>query len=49
VRDYPVFVKAKKAAEAVVQADPRLERPENRRLAAFLAAQDRDAALRVSS
>jgi len=49
VRDYPVFVKAKKAAEAVVQADPNLAHPENRRLAAFLAAQDRDAALRVSS
>jgi len=49
VRDYPVFVKAKKAAEAVVQADPNLEHPENRRLAAFLAVQDRDAALRVSS
>jgi ATP-dependent DNA helicase RecG len=49
VRDYPVFVKAKKAAEAVVLADPNLERPENRRLAAFLAAQDREAALRVSS
>ncbi len=49
IRDYPVFLKAKKAAEAVVVADPKLERPEHRRLAAFLAAQDREAALRVSS
>jgi len=49
IRDYPVFVVAKKAADAVVHADPRLARPEHRRLAAFLAAQDREAALRVSS
>jgi ATP-dependent DNA helicase RecG len=49
VRDYPVFVKAKKAAEAVVRADPKLDHAENRRLATFLAAQDRDTALRVSS
>ena len=49
IRDFPVFVKAKKAAEAVVRADPGLARPENRRLAAYLAAQDREAVLRVSS
>ncbi len=49
LHDYPVFVKAKQAAEAVVRNDPGLQRPENRRLAAFLAAQDRESALRVSS
>jgi ATP-dependent DNA helicase RecG len=49
IHDYPVFVKAKKAAEAVVSADPNLLLPGNQRLAAFLAAQDRESALRVSS
>jgi ATP-dependent DNA helicase RecG len=49
IRDYPVFLKAKEAAQALVAADPRLSRPENQRLAAFFAAQDRDATLRVSS
>ena len=42
LRDYPVFVRAKKAAEALVAADPDLVRPENRSLAAHLAAQDRE-------
>jgi ATP-dependent DNA helicase RecG len=49
LRDYPVFVRAKKAAEALVNADPYFSRPENRQLAAFLAAQDRDLSLRQSS
>ncbi len=49
IRDYPVFVKAKKAAETVVRDDPALERTENRRLAAYLAAQDSEAGLRLSS
>ena len=49
LRDYPVFVRAKKAAEALVAADPDLVRPENRSLAAHLAAQDREILLRESS
>lgn len=49
IHDYPVFVKAKKAAEALVKADPHLRRPEHARLAAYIALQDREAALRITS
>jgi ATP-dependent DNA helicase RecG len=49
VRDYPVFLDAKKEADALIARDPRLERAENARLAAFLAAQDKDTALRATS
>ncbi len=49
IRDFPVFVKAKKAAETLVQADPHLTNPENRSLAAYLAAVDSEAMLRQSS
>jgi len=49
IKDYPVFVSAKRAAEDIVRDDPELERVGNRRLAAYIAALDREAALRVSS
>jgi ATP-dependent DNA helicase RecG len=49
VRDYPVFVRAKKAAETLVAADPALRSPDNRRLAEYLAAADRELVLRQSS
>jgi len=49
VRDYPVFLDAKKEADTLIARDPRLERAENARLAAFLAAQDNDTALRATS
>jgi ATP-dependent DNA helicase RecG len=49
IRDYPIFVEAKKDAEALVAADPELRRPEHGPLAAFLESQARDATLRVTS
>jgi ATP-dependent DNA helicase RecG len=49
IRDYAVFVEAKKEADALVARDPKLERPENAALASFLAARDREAALLASS
>ncbi|HXW51486.1 MAG TPA: ATP-dependent DNA helicase RecG [Candidatus Acidoferrales bacterium] len=49
VRDFPVFVRAKKAAERLVERDPNLTDPAHRALAAFLAEQDTEAALRQSS
>jgi ATP-dependent DNA helicase RecG len=49
IRDFPVFVEAKKSAEAVVAADPHLRMPENRGLAAHLAALDREVSIRATS
>jgi ATP-dependent DNA helicase RecG len=49
IRDYPVFLEAKKEADALIGKDPRLEQPGNARLAAFLAAQDDAVALRATS
>ena len=49
IRDFPVFVRAKKAAETLVEDDPDLKDPEHRALAAYLAEQDNEAALRQSS
>ena len=49
IRDFAAFVEAKKAAEAVVAADPHLRASENRGLAAHLAALDREASIRASS
>lgn len=49
IKDFPVFLDAKKAAQAVVAADPQLHRPANAGLAAHLAAQHREASIRVSS
>jgi ATP-dependent DNA helicase RecG len=49
LKDFPVFIEAKKAAEAVVAADPQLRLPANVGLAAHLAAQNREASIRASS
>jgi ATP-dependent DNA helicase RecG len=49
IRDFSVFVEAKKSAEAVVAADPHLRLPENRGLAAHLAALDREVSIRATS
>ena len=49
IRDFPVFLEAKKAAEAVVAADPQLRSPAHATLAAHLAVLDRDSSLRTSS
>ena len=49
IHDYPVFLKAKKAADAIVRDDPALARAEHRGLAAFLASHNRDTALRLTS
>jgi len=49
IRDYAVFVEAKKEAEAVVGRDPTLALPEHAGLANFLAARDREAALLITS
>ena len=49
IRDYPVFVEAKKDAEALVRADPELRRPEHAALAAFLKGRARETVLRVTS
>ena len=49
IHDYPVFLKAKKAADSLVRADPHLRRAEHQRLAAYLALQDRESTLRITS
>ena len=49
IRDFPVFLEAKKAAEAVVAADPHLRKPENKGLAAHLASLDRDTMIKATS
>jgi ATP-dependent DNA helicase RecG len=49
IADFPVFVEAKKEAEAIVAADPALAGPANARLAAYLAGADREALIRTSS
>jgi ATP-dependent DNA helicase RecG len=49
IRDFPVFLEAKKAAEGVVAADPRLRKPENKGLAAHLASLDRDTLIKATS
>ena len=49
IRDFPIFLEAKKEAERVVTGDPELRRPEHATLKRALASQDRDAALRLSS
>jgi ATP-dependent DNA helicase RecG len=49
VRDYAVFLEAKKDADALIADDPRLDKPENARLAEFLATQHTDSLLLASS
>src|SRR4029077_16847284 len=49
IRDFPVFVEAKRAAEAVIAADPRLAAPANKGLAAHLASLDRETTIKASS
>ena len=49
IRDFPVFLEAKKAAEAVVAADPDLSKHENKGLAAHLASLDRDTMIKATS
>jgi ATP-dependent DNA helicase RecG len=49
IHDYPVFLKAKKAADAIVHDDPKLVHAANSGLAAYLASHDREAALRLTS
>jgi len=49
IRDFPVFLEAKKAAEGVVAADPHLRKPENKGLAAHLASLDRDTMIKATS
>jgi len=49
VRDYAVFLEAKKDADALIADDPRLDKPENVRLAEFLATQHTDSVLLASS
>lgn len=49
IRDFPVFLEAKKAAEAVIAADPHLRKPENKGLAAHLASLDRDTMIKATS
>jgi ATP-dependent DNA helicase RecG len=49
VRDFQVFLDAKKAATALVAADPLLRSPQNARLAAFLDSLDRDASIKATS
>jgi ATP-dependent DNA helicase RecG len=49
VRDFPVFLEAKKAALATVAEDPQLRRPANAGLAAHLASLDREGVIRASS
>jgi len=49
IRDFPVFLEAKKAAEAVVAADPNLSKHENKGLAAHLASLDRDTMIKATS
>jgi ATP-dependent DNA helicase RecG len=49
VRDFPVFVQAKRVAEQVIARDPDLRLPEHETLARYLDARDPAAALVVSS
>jgi ATP-dependent DNA helicase RecG len=49
IRDFPAFLEAKKAAEAVVAADPLLRSADNAGIAAHMAALDREAAIKASS
>ena len=49
IRDFPVFVEAKKAAEAVVAADPHLAAAANEGLAAHLASLDRETTIKATS
>jgi len=49
VRDSAVLAEARKAAAAIIGADPELGNPANAGLAAHLAALDREASIRVSS
>ncbi len=49
IRDFPIYVQAKKDADALVAADPTLSAPENAGLSNFLAAWDHESALRISS
>ena len=49
IRDYTVFLDAKKEADAVIARDPDLLAREHAALAAFLASQERESALRVTS
>ena len=49
IRDFPVFIEAKREAEALVAADPMLRAPENQRLAEFLAAVDRASSIKATS
>lgn len=49
IRDFPVFVEAKKAAEAVIAADPHLEAPQNKGLAEYLDSLDRASTIKATS
>ena len=49
IRDYAVFLEAKKEADAAIARDPDLRAREHAALAAFLASQDRESTLRVTS
>ena len=49
IRDYKVFLEAKKEADALIARDPGIRQPEHAVLAAFLAAQDVQTALRATS
>jgi ATP-dependent DNA helicase RecG len=49
IRDYPIFLEAKKDADALIARDPGLQAPEHAALAAFVAAQSAEAVLRASS
>jgi ATP-dependent DNA helicase RecG len=49
IRDFAVFQDAKRAALAVIAADPQLRLPEHAGLAAHLEGLDRDASIRASS
>lgn len=49
VRDFPVFVRAKRVAEQVIARDPDLRLPEHETLARYLAARDPAAAFVISS
>lgn len=49
IHDFPVFVRAKKVAQKLVDADANFQRPEHRALALYLAAVNHAAALRESS
>ena len=49
IRDLPVFEQAKKEADALVAADPRLEKPENAGLKRIVDSRDQFRGLRVTS